>query len=454
MCTASEFWTNFCLDYLHSATDTHTGRRSISPSGVVFEICIFFFCFRIVAALISEFIHPAVECLSLRKRGMSEVVFLLLLSALGSFPELGLSVVSIVKGDVGHDQTFVVSTVLGVGWISILIIPCLATMSGPTGVNASIIARDIICYGLMILVIMLVCLSERGMVIGCTTLILLSGVYFGTHIWTQEILRTERLENRQRRLKVELQPLESVLRLHESLDRLPVELAYSRGQYLPLHDLSSEVSSHDALPDERRSVFLGSSDSHNIKGIYGRIEETCLRAVCVRSLPGTDSERLYLLSLLNACILLLFFSSIITAVCDRWITFIADGFPSKFVGPILVSGVSKLPELMHASSVSNSAEAARVISSSLTTQVLSLMLCVAIPWLLSCFLRGETMYVHIRSLKTTLTASFVAVFVFISHCIYGYRNGIVHFNKSISFLLGYVSVLLVFTVMTVTNIHS
>ena len=451
MCTASEFWTDYCLEYLDSKLDPLSGQRSLRILGLLCEVAMFFICFRMVATLISGFIFPAIECLSLRKGVVSETIAIVLLSCIGSMPEAGLSFVSVFKGDEEVDHSFAVGVIMGIGWISLLVVPSVALKSAPAGIYSAVFIIDILTYLMMMVVIMFVCLHEWSMLMGSSILLLLSGFHFAARVRTQELARAARQDQRERRLKIELQPLESILREQEALDRFPVDLAKSRGQYVPLRDLTSDSSTLEAdlTPD-----FTQTEPHTKHLGFWSRFELACLCKICVRSEPGKDTERFYILSLVTACGLVLILSSVIAAVCDRWMSFVVSGLPSRFVGPVAVAAFSKLSDVLHASSTSSSAEAAHIISASLSSQIVSVILCIAIPWLASSLIRGSPVHVDGHSLKNALKASLVAVCILIVHCIYGYRNGVIHLNRSVTFFIGYLVVLFVFASLTVLDIHS
>ena len=414
--------------------------------GVIYEVVIFCLCFRLISVLVQGFVFPAVECLSLRRGGLSEVVGILTFSLIGSLNEVGLSIVSSFKGNVDTDNSVVVCTILGSGWISLLVLPVAALNHGPFVVNWRSLGRDMAFYTLFCISVLLIGVHESSIALGSSLVMLLFGIYILVLVRMVEKERTIRQENRERRLIFQMKPIAAVLNQFEALDRLQTDLEISRGPYIPLRDMTSSPPPLELSDDSpltiRRESYLETS-----------IEARWLSKVCVRSLPGTDSERLYLVSLLNSSFLLLLLSSVICAVCDRWVSFVVGGLPSRFIGPLVVAGFSQLSEILHASTVPNSDAASHVVSSAMTRQVSILALGVALPWMIRSALIGQSVQLDFESIRTCVKASFLAITLFATNCLICYRAGSLHFRSPWGFIGSYAVVLVVFAWMSASGFH-
>jgi Ca2+/Na+ antiporter len=437
MCTWADFWADFSLNSIDSSYNLVTSESELVTSGIVGEIVLFLLCFKLVVTLADEYMAPAIESVSLRRGATSEAIVHVVRGAFTTLPETGLAFVSILKGSDVHDHSIATCAMLGSGWISLLLIPGLSR----TKYISSFLFRDISLY--LTLVVLLFIYSQSGSAghIGGSLLLAVFGIYFVTLLVTQDIERNLRRELRSRNLMAQLFPLQSVLEQHADLEKLPIELATSRfgvnRDYVPLQDLAgqeskdeSNTSIGDALLLEE-CEFTYSTDSHSQSNVFTKL----LSTVCIRSLPGTESERLCIPSLLNAFVLLLLLSSILSAICDHWISFVASGVPSRFVGPIIVAGFSKIPEILESSTRRD-----QISSTFLGSQIFSLGIGLGVPWLINGYIRGSTV-LDSRSLMPCLKASFLAIAIVAIYSAFSIKSRTVHFSKSYPLILGYLTVL-------------
>ena len=454
-CDISQFFRDYCLSSIDSRADPTSGDSEVVIGGIVLEILLFVVGFKVIAVLSEEFMSPAFESLSLRKGGFGEVFTSVLISATLSIPETALSLVSAIKGEYSVNHSLAISTILGSGWLTLLVIPALASFRHRVSITTVVFAREAIFYVILCLYLQRVLRDDSVSTKESLGFLGFYGLYFVSVSMTQVIERQLRREHRETRLMVQLAPIQMAIDEGEMLDRLPLEMAVS-------HELSTNPVSA-ALISESTGPLPHSIPGGLAGGLYAQIPADedgfvqpltarkdsiwalVLSKVCVRALPGTDSERFYAVSLVNVFFLELFFSSIVAAVCNRWISFVHVS--GEFIGPFVVAFFSQLTEIMRALTVSSPAAAGHIITASLAAQVFAVAVGLGLPWLVNGLARGST-EIDSAAVRMNVKTSLVASTILAIYSIIHVRGDKIQFNRSYVLLVAYVVVAVAFIVLS------
>ena len=363
-------------------------------------------CFRIMGSITHEFMTPALECVSIRSGVWAEILLSIPVSISLSMPEIALSIVGLFASDTSTSHSLPIEAMLGGGWVSFLLIPGLSCWKGPLHLEWVPMARDTISYSIMCLVI-LRAVGNGGISPMDSLLVMVQCVlYLMSMVLTQAMSRNARLRAREQYLMMALKPIQEVVEQGEILGRLPMDLALSRGTtavYQPLETCDSPPFVEDPRP-ARQSYSLSTS---------GRM----VSYFCVRALPGTSSERLYFLTVVNAFVIYMGLSYIVCNVGIRWTSVISPGFPSHIVGPIVLGLLSQLGELVRSATATTDQARAHVVSTALSSQVYSVGLGLGLPWMVRGFWSEHKLEVNQALIEKCVIISLIAVGVFSVYCL-------------------------------------
>ena len=458
-CDISQLFRDYCLSSLDSYTGNDPSIVHIRLWGILLEIMLFVIGFKLIAVLSEEFMSPAFESLSLRKGGFGEVATSVLISVTLSIPETALSLVSAIKGEYSINHSLAISTILGSGWLALLVVPALASLRTRVSIPTVVFSRELVFYVLLCLYLQRVLRDDSVSTKESIGFLGFYGLYFVSVSMTQAVERQIRQDQRETRLMVQLAPIQLAVNEGETLERLPLEMAVSHE--LSTNPVSAALISEpvpEAIPggplglttreDNSSYAPLPLDEEDHMLPLIARKETVWTRMlgrICVRALPGTESERYYAVSLVNVFIFQLFLSSIVSAVCNRWISFV--DVSSEFIGPFVVATFSQLTEIMKAVTVSSPAAASHIITASLAAQVFAVAMGLGLPWLINGIARGSTqtdsssVRLHV---KTSLIASGVLAIFAILHT----RGGKIYFERSLLLLAAYVVIAIAFIVLS------
>ena len=433
------------MDFVDGLNSIPNSQALLTGLRLFSQVLIFVICFRLMAILTNDFITPALECLSLRSGGLSHTAVYVLHSAIGSLPETFLSITAALNGHSTLHHTLPVGTILGCGWISMTIIPALVSLNRCAEIPYVIIIREIGLYGLMC-AFLLYKLADwnTSPVFYSSMLLVLYLVYFNSVRATQSIEQRMSRQKRERRLINQLQPIGTFMLDGDQLERAPIELALSRAGIVGNYNY---VSIEGALRGMAPVGELGLSPNE-----CGRLptgsEKTLgfwlLSWFCFRALPGTGSERFYLFSVVNALLIHLLLSVLVTTICNSWADKMLYGLSNRLVGPIIVAGFSLLGETLKITTIPTDESASHFIIGGLSAQVFGLGVGLGLPWLLYGVTNGSSILDH-PSVRDQLKISLVCACALM---IYSTKNlddeGLVRFHRCWPLFLLYLIAVLVF----------
>ena len=390
-------------------------------------------CFRIMGSISHEFMTPALECVSIRSGAWTEILLTIAVSISLSMPEISLSIVGLLTGDSRTSHSLPIEAILGGGWVSFLLIPGLSCWKTPLHIDWIPTARDTISYTIMCLVI-LRAVSNGGITTIDSLLVLVQCIlYLISMVLTQAMNRNTRMRAREQHLMMALKPIQEAVEQGEVLGRLPMELALSRGTtpvYHPLETCDSP-SLVEHPPPDRPSYSLSRS---------GRM----VSYFCIRALPGTSSERFYILTVLNAFLLYMGLSYIVCVIGMRWTSVISPGFPSHIVGPIVLGLLSQVGELVKSTSATTDQARAHVVSTALSTQVYSVGVGLGLPWMVRGLWSEHKLDVNQALIQKCVIISLIAVGVFTVYCLMHASKGM-ELQSGKWLIFGYVFLCFIFS---------
>lgn len=398
-----------------------------------------------MATLTNGFITPALECLSLRSGGLNRTAIYVVLSAMGSLPETILSVVGALKSNSTPNHLLPVETIIGCGWISMTVIPALVSMKRKTEIHFVILLREIGAYVSMC-GLLLFNLTDWS-----SSLILYSSMLLGLYLIYFKIVRaTQFIDKRMVRLQREtrlifqLQPIGMCVHDGDQLERAPIELALNRPGCL--NDLSFNGLT-ELIPGKPNTGEPESDPKECVRDTHGSENSMSVRIMswfCFRALPGTASERFYMLAVMNALLLHILLSALVATICNSWTTQLLPGLSGRLIGPIIVAGFSLVGEALKISNISTAGDASHFIVGGLSAQVFSFGAGLGLPWLISGFTGGNCV-LNFPTIKNQLSLSMVCACILMIYCIANLDNAkTVHFHHGRWLLLVYFIVALVF----------
>ena len=425
MCDWSEFVREYCLRSLDTLKDASSGAQNVKWFGIFVEIFLFIVCSHVISTLGDSFMSPAFESLSLRRGGLGEVLASVFISINLSLPETMISFVSAIKGEFSTNHSLAISTILGSGWISILLIPGIVGLRSRVMFPGVIIARDIVFYAIMMLLLHRTIGDEVVSVSESLLFLLFYGLYFVSVSLTHYIERGQRTQRRESRVLVQLAPLQTLMEERELLERLPVEMALS-------HEMNSEEIEpvsfpRPPVPSHSENILMEEENEFSLRPLIQNETFTSrvLGLVCVKSVPGTDSERLYMLSLVNVFVLQLLLSSVITAVSNRWVELVYAGQAksnTNVIGSVVVGLFSKLTDILHALSVSTPYAGYHVVTSSVASQIFAIGVGLGLTWFINGAVRGST-HIDNTAVRLNVHSGLIAVSIFTLFALYNFREG-------------------------------
>lgn len=449
MCDWSEFVHEYCLRALDTSTDPASGHLSVNTLGIVIEIVVFSTCFHFIATLGEAFMSPAFESLSLRLGGISEVVASVLIAVTLSLPETSISFLSALKGEFSTNHSLAISTIIGSGWISLLLIPGIVSLRMKAEFPGIAVFRDIVFFGIMIMLLQRT-IEDDTVTVGESLLFMFFyGLYFLSLSLTQLIERKQRTQRRQSRVLVQLAPLQNLIEETELLERLPIDMALSHEEFTsgmePMSLPRPPVSEHFLLPDSSGDDFMLYPVKYK-ETVTSRI----LSFVCVKASPGTDTERLYMVSIINIFAIQLLLSSIITAVSNRWVLLVsadqATG-STNLVGSVVVGFFSKLTDILHALSATTPFAANHVVTSSLASQIFSIGIGLGLTWCINGAIRGST-HIDNSAVKFNVRIGLVAVGILALFSVFNFRDSKICYAQPKLMLCSYFLLVLGFIILS------
>ena len=385
MCDLREFVNDFCLSSLDSVTDTESGTVSHNILGISLEAVLFLVGFRLVTTLNQSFMTPAFESLSLRKGGFSEVVASVVISLTLAVPEIAISFVSAIKGNFSSNHSLAISTILGSGWITFLLIPGILGHRATFQVSRTMLVCDLGFYVFILIVLHFVVRDGHVSFLESLLLLCIYGMYFMALSRTEMIEQQIRQRQREERLLVQLAPLQLAMNEPDYLQRLPIDMAGPLDSSDEPHPSTSMYAPVESEEPTVHSIPIHEEESSALVKM--------LSLVCVRAMPGTDTERYYAISLINTFVLELFFTGIVSAVSNRWIQLsFGDAISVRpmLFGAVLVAFFTQLTEILRAVSANSPSACAHVFTASMSSQVLVVSVGLGLPWLVNGLVHGST----------------------------------------------------------------
>ena len=415
MCDFVVFLKDLCLSSIDSAIDSHTGDAVPRFTGVLLEVIVFLVCFHLMCNIGEAFMGPAFESLSLRKGAAGGVVASVFVSITLSTPEVAISFMSAIKGEYSSNHSLAISTILGSGWITYLLVPGLIGLRSVVEVPLIVIARDLGFYGLLCIALHQIIADGTVSVYESLLLLGIYGGYFLSLVRTHLAQHAVRRHQRENRLLIQLAPLQSAVSDIESLERLPLQMINQDGALdLPVSGYSPVATREDdgvgsyVHPFQRQDSFT----------------TRLVSVVCVRALPGTDTERYYSVSLINAFLLQLLLSAVVTAVSGRWIDLVAKGTVSRpnILGSVVVALSSQLTDILLAVTASTTLASLHVFTNSVSSQIFAISVGLGLPWLVNALVHGSTQ-IDKAAVSTNLVTTFVVLATFVTYCLFNFRSG-------------------------------
>jgi Ca2+/Na+ antiporter len=422
MCDFGSFVNDFCLSRIDKYIEP-SGVVSYSIAGVLLEVFIFLLAFHFITTLGFSFMNPAFESLSLRKGGFGEVIASIFISVTLAIPEVTLSFISAIKGQYSSNHSLAISTILGSGWISMLLIPGLIGVRAPVSVSREMFLRDFGFYSILCVILGFILHDNSVSILESLLLLLMYGPYFGLVSYIQRKEQDMRQKRREERLLVQLTPLRLAIEEYETLERLPYDMI-ELVENDPGHPSGSLIGNY--APVSTKDSSSGDSDPlfHSTEPLEDTWATKLLNLICVRAIPGTASEQYYAIALLNTFILQLLFSSLVSAVSNRWIEMASRDIQSQpnIVGSLVVAMFSQLTEILKAITAKDNQNRAHVIMSSMSSQIFAISIGLGLPWLITSLINGSTP-VDSGAVSQSLRTTFGSIILFAIFIVLNYRNG-------------------------------
>jgi len=352
-----ELWEEFT----HITQDPHQIIGGIALKLVQFTA--FVIAVSLLAHLTEFYSCPALESLSLRKGKKSEILALILISIGSAIPELAVSTAGLLQTEESANP-LIISTILSSGWISLLLIPGISALVADRGevhLPFSLYCREIIFAIITFAVLWYSIMDNHVIPWRCALLILVYMVYLAVVSQTQGVLQANREFNREIRVKSQLVPL------HETH-------AIDYMQILP-EEIETEQESY-TFTNEQSMKF--------------RVIDRFVSLFCIRSIPGTESEKLCVVSLVNAFILEVLLSLLLMHISEDWSHRIS-GLPISIMG-IVLALTAQISNILRAYRPVSPHAGVHAILSGFSSMILSSTVGIAVPWLIRLIVyRGNSM---------------------------------------------------------------
>ena len=338
---------------------------------VSIQVVIFVAGFRIMYLLTRSFMSPALESVALRIGCSGEITAALILAMSMSVPEFGIAVIESVSGGTGVSHSLAISTILGSGWVTFLLIPGLVGMSGKVEIPLRVIAREVVVYGCAMYCLYSTLLSGDPTSWWMVCFVGVYGMYLGMHVYSQKIGQLQRRAKREARLIYQLTPLRTVLEEREFLERLPIHLAPTVDA--AVSRMGSDVEYISLAKEPEETILAMEPISRELT-----VEEKLLSYFCLRALPGTPSEKYCVVALLNVLVLHLLIAAVITAIARSWSMAVSND--STFVGAVMLALFAQTGDI--AAAISLPAMAQHTLVSSMSSQCFSVLVGIGGPLIL------------------------------------------------------------------------
>lgn len=282
-----------------------------SNGGVLVELIIVFFCLAGMAIVCDRYLSVSLETCALRWKMRDDVAGATILALGSSLPEILIFVCTLVKG---HDaETMGVSSVIGSGLITFLVLPALCTLVCPSDsvlLKRRPIALDVVTYSLSLLTLYLFFdvngfFSWKALVLVALYVVFLIVVYFSPKV---------RYHIRLNRLGRLTQP-STETSLENDCDETMARSLMDSG-----YDSDGESS-----PDYEGPHFLVKAILCTTAPLRFLVQLTCPSCG-----TGERWESLYPITFLTSFSWTLIFSDVLVDVFLRWITLIGGSRKSPY----------------------------------------------------------------------------------------------------------------------------
>jgi len=342
-----------------------------SALGIATDCVLLFLSCLVLHVISRSFTSNALESMSLRIGRKSELVAVLLRSLFLSSPEIALSTVAFR----GHGHTVNVDvmtrTILQGGWICLLLIPGLVAIKAATSLPTSLVLRELIVLSIVMAIWSLLLPSVGITPSSCFVLFLIYVVYIISVSMTAWIEQEQRDLRRESRLIFQLAPIADALEPSDCIETVPIQLVG------PPEEAPTVVT----LGISKRRLYVPSSLAPSRPSLI----ERALALICVRAVPGTDSEKLYLVSLINSFIIEILLGVSAIILSENLLGRITSARMTKLVSPTILAILSKTPHLIPA--VTRTADQ-HIILDAWGSHIAGLTLGSSIPWLVGLMLES------------------------------------------------------------------
>lgn len=325
--------------------------------------------------LSSSFTHDALESLSLRKGKLSELKAIIAKSIVFALPDIALSSMVVMNLERPRDLNTISSAIIQGGWISMLLIPGLLSIRTEISVPITDILRNIAVITLALSAWTLLLPSNGISLVTCIILVIIYMLHI-VSVWrTLWIQQEERDIRRESRLILQLAPMVDSIESSDILSAVPVQLV-GPAEEPPLFVTLG-------APRYQR-LTTAEGVAHRVKAM--QILEHLLSYICVRSIPGTDSQRFYIISLINSFALELGFALLALFLCEGLMERLIGGTVMRPVHAIVLAILSKTTHLIPAFL---SCSDPRIIIESLDAHVVGLTIGSGLPWAFAILMGGK-----------------------------------------------------------------
>ena len=337
--------------------------------------------FNAVHVLSGSFTYEALESMSLQKGRRSEMVAIIVRSFVIALPEISLSALLMIDNERPVDVGTISSAIIQGGWISMLLIPGLLSIRRGISVPITLLLRSVTAISIALSAWTLLLPTIGVSPIMCMTLVTIYTLYV-ISVWrTLWIQQEERDLKRESRLMVQLAPMVETTDTADLFSAVPVQLVG---------------------PVEESPIFvtLGTPEYQRLANSIEEVKhcstsERLLSYVCVRAIPGTSSERLYIISLINSFVLELALTVFAFSLCERLMAGLVSGSVMEPFRAIILAILSKMSQLIPACS---SCIEPRILIESLDAHVVGLTIGSGLPWASAILIGG------VQSFSLTINA--------------------------------------------------
>ena len=328
------------------------------------EVCLLTLVCLFVYVLNHSFTSNALESMSLRAGRKSELAAIVTRNLMLAAPDIALTMMAFQRNSSSADANLMLRSILHCGWICLLLIPGLVASKHMVSIPTSVILRDILSLSMGVSAWTLI-LPWMGISYwSCFILSLIYIMYIVSAWRTTWIAQEQRDLQRETRLMTKLELItNNTVDSEGGIETLPIRLV---GPSEITHTVVTlDIPKYQPLDDVRSQSQRNS------------LIEQALSLICIRAVPGTATERLYMVSLVNAFVIEMVLSVSAVLLSENLFERIATTQITRLYGPMILALLSKAPHLIPALSRETHHQ---LILDSWGSHIVGLTIGSSIPW--------------------------------------------------------------------------